>query len=108
MAKINVVLQKQKYNFFGRKIKRKEFKVSTKKRVWMKAGGNDPFEWRRDFAKTSICMGRGCHKKLLWDKGNYKFKYKDNYPSNNSENNCLLMCKDCCQKRSVIVKKNKK
>lgn len=85
---------------------KRRFKVSTKKRVWMKARKNDPDKWRTGFIKTSYCMNKNCKKQLKWDKRHeFEFDHLNNDPSNNSEKNCFLVCNDCHKKHTVIGKR---
>ena len=95
---------KPRHDLMGRKISyRKEFKTSTRKRVWMKAVGHNPDLWRTNFIKTSKCMNPRCtiKKKLIWGDKTYEFDHKDNNSSNNSEKNCFLVCLFCHSKVTV-------
>ena len=89
--------------FEPNKKKRKPFKLSTKKRVWMKAGGHNPERWRTGFIKTAYCQR--CGIKLIWGDRSYDFDHKNNNPANNSEKNCKLICKICHGKVTVLKKR---
>jgi len=87
------------HDIYGRKIKRrKEFKISTKKKEWNKAAGRS----EDDFKTTSKC--RQCGRKLIWGSRTYDFDHRDNNPVNNSQSNCYLVCKNCHGKATVIKK----
>ena len=88
------------YDILNPRPRRKSFKTSTTKRVWMKARGSDPDKWRSAFIKTSYCMAPRCKKKLLWEVKTYDFDHKDNNNSRNSEKNCFLVCLDCHRKHT--------
>lgn len=86
--------------------KRKPFLMSTKKRVWMKARGSNPNDWRTGFIKTSYCMNPRCKKKLNWDKRwEFEVDHRDNNSSNNRESNCFIVCLSCHRKHTVIKKR---
>jgi len=72
--------------------KRKPFKISTKKKEWNRAAGRDPYG---PFIKTSYCRNPKCRRKLIWGDRSYEFDHKDNNPSNISQNNCWLVCRNC-------------
>ena len=91
------------FSLFETRKKRKPFKTSTKKMEWMSAAGKDPLQWRKNFVETSKC--RSCGRTLTWGDGSYDFDHKDNDPSNNSQSNCILVCKSCHGKATVIKKR---
>lgn len=85
---------------------RKPFSTQTKKRVWMKAGGHNPDNWRTGLAKTSKCMNPKCRGSVLkWGDKTYDWDHKDNDHSNNRESNCYLVHTYCHRKATVIKKK---
>ena len=84
---------------YGKRIsRRKAFKTSIKKRVWMKAGGHDSDKWGVSFVRTSKCMNPRCKRKLKWGDRTYEFDHKDNNSANNSKRNCYLVCLFCHRK----------
>lgn len=88
----------------GSSKERKPFKTSTKKRVWMKAGGHNPDNWRTGFIKTTRCMNPHCKKVLKWDEHLYEFDHRDNNHANISEKNCYVVCLECHKKHTKIKK----
>ena len=100
---------KPTHDIYGKKIsKRKAFKTSTQKRVWMKAGGHNPDNWRTGFIKTSYCMSPRCKRKIIWGDGTYEFDHYDNNNSNNSERNCWLVCLFCHRRATKFGTKTKR
>jgi hypothetical protein len=85
-----------------KKKKRKEFKISTKKKEWNKAAGRK----EDDFKTTSKC--RECKIHLVWKKGGYHFDHKDNNEANNNQRNCYLVCANCHSKATKIKKIKKR
>jgi hypothetical protein len=85
------------------KKERKPFSLQTQKRVWLKAGGHNPDNWRTGFIKTSYCMR--CGLKLTWKGGSYNFDHKNNNEADNRESNCYLACRNCHGKVTVVKKK---
>jgi hypothetical protein len=81
------------------KKKRKPFKISTKKKEWNMAAGRD----LADFKSTSKC--RKCKAYLIWGNRGYDFDHYNNDNSNNSQNNCKLLCKTCHGKATLIGKR---
>jgi len=64
--------------------RRKAFKESTKKKVWLKAAGKSPDStWSPDI--RAKCMKLRCPYKATfrWGDGAYSFDHKDNNPANN-------------------------
>jgi len=63
--------------FGGKKKKRKPFSSSTK---------------RNELIKSKMKC-RKCHRPL--QEGGYDFDHRDNNPANNSQSNCMVLCKTC-------------
>ncbi len=76
---------------FAPKKERKAFPVSVKKTEWMLSASKNPFT--DSFISSSRC--RVCKITLRWGDRRYDFDHKDNNPSNNSQKNCYLVCKNC-------------
>ncbi len=77
--------------------RRRPFTLKQKKTEWLLAGKHDP---EGKFYKTSRC--RKCKIRLVWGDRGYDFDHKDNNPSNNSQRNCFLVCKNCHGKATKI------
>jgi len=88
------------YNYWGETPnKRKNFKISTKKIEWNRAGGRED----GDYKITSKC--RECGLRLRWGVRTYEFDHKNNKEWDISQKNCYLVCRNCHGKATVIKKK---
>ena len=85
---------------YGRPAKeRKNFKVSDKKLEWNLSAGRD----KSNFKSTSKC--RVCKTHLTWGNRTYEFDHKNNNNSDNRQENCYLVCRNCHGKNTVIGKR---
>jgi hypothetical protein len=87
------------------KKKRRPFSTKTKRIEWNLSAGKEVFDssGKLRWINTSRC--RVCKRKLTWGDRTYDFDHKDNNPSNNSQQNCRLVCKVCHGKHTIIKKK---
>ena len=91
--------------FWDEEKRRRPFSTKTKKIEWMIASGRRVYDksGKLRFFKTSRC--RVCKTPLTWGDRTYNFDHKDNDPTNNSQTNCYLVCRNCHGKHTVIKKR---
>lgn len=94
----------------GLKKGRKNFSSPTKKRVWMRAGGHNPNDWKKATKYTSKCMSSECkHKQMIlrWGDKTYDWDHYDNNHANNAESNCYLVHTFCHRKATQFGSRTK-
>lgn len=90
---------------------RKNFTLKTKRIEWLKAAGKSGEKVLLDYLsdgkipKLSSSKCRKCKRLLKWGDKTYEFDHKDNKPTNNSQNNCYLVCLFCHRKATKIEKR---
>ncbi len=90
---------------------RKNFTIRIKKVEWLTAAhsqkatrGLETYLKTNKFDETVTSKCRKCHIILKWGDRSYEFDHKNNNHSNNSQNNCYLVCRNCHGKATKIDK----
>ena len=97
--------------FFDESPARKDFTLKTKRIEWLKAAGKSGEKALLDYLsngkipKLPPSKCRKCKRPLRWGDRTYQFDHYDNKSTNNSQNNCYLVCAICHGKATKTEKR---